>query len=105
MVDADYAELPREVLVEERVAEEKRKADDAEKRRQNRCPLCGEDARFFCDCRARDADYRRPIPDGWKSAKHGLGDDHVAGYSLAEPTMLKRPPPPQPAPYRGRPGD
>ena len=101
MVDADYAELPREVLHEERRAEEKRKADDAEKRRGNRCPLCGEDARFFCDCRARDADYRRPIPDGWKSAKHGLGDDHVAGYSLAEPTMLKRPPPPQPAPYRG----
>ena len=31
---------------------------------------------------------------------YGLGDDY-GPYSLAQPTALTRPPPEQPAPYRG----
>ena len=77
-------------------------SEDKKAAEENLCPLCGEDVRFFCDCSARDEDYRRPIPDGWKSEKHGFGDDHLPGYSLAQPEIIKRPPPPQPAPYRGR---
>ena len=101
MVDADHSELPAHMRREERMLELKRRADDEAARELNRCPLCGEDVRYFCDCRARDEDYRRPIPEGWKSAKHGFGDDHLQGYSLAQPALLRRPPPPQPQPYRG----
>ena len=28
---------------------------------------CNDAMRYFCDCRARDADYRRPLPEGWKT--------------------------------------
>ena len=64
MVDADYSDLPAAARREERQLEERRKATEAQARAANRCPLCGEDVRYFCDCRAGDDDYRRPLPAG-----------------------------------------
>jgi hypothetical protein len=64
MVDADYSDLPAAARREERQLEERRKAGEEQARAANRCPLCGEDVRYFCDCRAQDDDYRRPLPEG-----------------------------------------
>ena len=64
MVDADYSDLPAAARREERQLEERRKATEEQARAANRCPLCGEDVRYFCDCRAGDDDYRRPLPAG-----------------------------------------
>ena len=64
MVDADYSDLPAAARRDERHLEERRKAGEEQARAANRCPLCGEDVRYFCDCRAQDDDYRRPLPEG-----------------------------------------
>ena len=64
MVDADYSDLPAAARREERQLEERRKATEEQARAANRCPLCGEDVRYFCDCRAGDEDYRRPLHAG-----------------------------------------
>lgn len=102
MVDANYYDLPEHMKRRNKMAELARKAKEEKEKEANLCPLCGKDVRFFCDCRTDDKDYERPLPQGWKDSKLGF-EDNYEKYSLAEPSLLKEKPPPQPRPYQGRP--
>ena len=42
---------PPHMLRANKLAEEERKAKEKVEKEDNLCPLCGKDARFFCDCR------------------------------------------------------
>ena len=103
MIAANYYDIPEEMRRRNKMAELKRKAKEEEEKRANECPLCGKDVRFFCECRAHDKDYERPLPQGWKDSKLGFEDSYDK-YSLAEPGKLAPTPDPGPRPYQGRPG-
>ena len=86
---------------EEREAEIKQLEEEAEKTKQeNLCPICDKDVRFFCDCRAHDKDYERPLPEGWKNCKLGFTDTYDK-YSTGDADQLKPRPPSPPRPYQG----
>ena len=101
MVAANYNDLPYHMKHRNKMNEEKRKAKEAAEKAANLCVLCGKDVRFFCECRAYDKDYERPLPQGWKDSELGFSDNYDK-YSSAEPELIQQRPPEQPRPYQGR---
>ena len=101
MIAANYYDVPYEIKLRHKIAEAQRKEKEKLEKEANLCPLCDKDVRFFCECRAHDKDFERPLPQGWKHSEMGF-EDNYDGYSLAEPSKLKPSPPPQPRPYQGR---
>lgn len=63
MIAANYAGLPGHMQHKSKMLELERKAKEEDTKQENLCPLCGKDVRFFCDCRAGDKDYDRPLPE------------------------------------------
>jgi len=100
MIDANYADLPAHMHHARKMGEAKRKAKEADEKLANSCPICGNDVRFFCDCRVDDRDYERPLPDGWKKSELGFTDTYDA-YDTGKATQLKPRPPSPPRPYQG----
>ena len=66
MVAANYYEMPAEFKAREKIGEAKKKYKGKIEKEADLCHICGKDVRFFCECRADDKDYERPLPQGWK---------------------------------------
>ncbi len=103
MVDADYSDLPMQMRREQKMADLKRKAKQATEKAENECAICGLDVRFFCKCREGDADYERPVPEGYKDPRLGFVDPVFEGidYGKTSAAALERARPPAPRPYAG----
>ncbi len=103
MIAADYSGMPAHIKRRDKMADLARKAREGAAKEANECPLCGKDIRFFCDCRAGDKDYERPLPEGWKRSDIGFEDPIYEGvrYNLGRSDVTRQPPPEQPRPYAG----